>query len=496
MSYRGHFAEMTGDEAAALIDDGAFVGFSAFTPAGAVKATPRALAARAEAEHAAGRPFALRVLAGASSGPDIDERLARAGAIRWRAPYQSSSALRDAINGQRCEFMDLHLSHVGQMLEFGFLGELDFAVVEAVDVTPDGRVYLSASSGVTPSLLKHADRIIVEINERHSRRLSEMHDVAFLPNPPHRSPIPIHHPLDKIGTPFAVCDPARIVGVVRTNEPDGVPAAREADTVSAAIGGHIAEFLAGELRAGRVPPEFLPLQAGVGNVANAVLAALASHASIPPFWMYTEVLQDSQIELMRSGKLLGASTSALTLSESNVDEVYGDMDFFAPRMVIRPTELSNNPGVVRRLGVISVNTVLEADIYGCANSTHICGTRLMNGIGGSGDFVRNSYLSILVAPSVAKWGAVSSIVPMCSHVDHNEHSVQVLVTEQGLADLRGLGPMERAARIIDRCAHPSYRDYLHRYTRESRLGHLRHDLRRVFELHQNYLETGRMLPEQ
>jgi len=494
MSYRGSFAKITAEEAAGLIGDGSFVGFSGFTPAGAAKATPRALAARAEAEHSAGRPFGVRVLAGASTGEDIDEALGRVDAVRWRAPYQSSRALRAAINGQRCQFMDMHLSHVGQMLGFGFLGDLDFAVVEAVDVTPDGRVYLSASSGATPSMLKHADRIIVEINERHSLRLCEMHDVAMLPNPPHRSPIPIHHPLDKIGTPFAVCDPERIVGVVRTNAPDGVPEARPSDDVSDAIGRHIAEFLAGELRAGRVPPEFLPLQAGVGNVANAVLAALASHEAIPPFWMYTEVLQDSQIGLLRSGKLLGASTSALTLSEPNMEAVYGDMDFFAPRVVIRPTELSNNPGVVRRLGVISVNTVLEADIYGCANSTHVAGTQLMNGIGGSGDFVRNSYLSILVAPSIAKGGAISAIVPMCSHVDHNEHSVQVLVTEQGLADLRGLGPMERAERIIERCAHPDYREYLHRYTREARMGHLRHDLDRAFELHRNFLETGRMLP--
>ncbi|NEP83070.1 MAG: acetyl-CoA hydrolase, partial [Okeania sp. SIO3B3] len=310
-----------------------------------------------------------------------------------------------------------------------------------------------------------------------------------------RSPIPIIHPLSKIGVPFVSVDPKKIVGVVENNEPDGVKAFGDPGEVGERIAGHVVSFLVDEMRAGRLPNEFLPLQAGVGNVANAVLGQLGANPDIPRFSMYTEVLQDSQIKLMREGKLTGASTSALTLSDGLLEEVYQEMDFFTPRCVIRPAELSNNPGVVRRLGVIAMNTVLEMDIYGCANSTHVAGTQLMNGIGGSGDFTRNSYLSILMAPSIAKAGTISTVVPMCSHVDHNEHSVQVLVTEQGLADLRGLGPIERATRIIDRCAHPSYRPYLHDYIASSRMGHVRHDLERCFELHRNLLEHGSMLPE-
>jgi acyl-CoA hydrolase len=208
--------------------------------------------------------------------------------------------------------------------------------------------------------------------------------------------------------------------------------------------------------------------------------------------MYTEVLQDAQIDLMKQGKLLGASTSALTLSDACAQDVFGNMDYFGQHVVLRPQEISNNPGVVRRLGVIALNTVLEMDIYGCANSTHVCGTQLMNGIGGSGDFVRNGYLSILMAPSTAKGGKISSVVPMCSHVDHNEHSIQALVTEHGLADLRGLGPVERARTIIDTCAHPMFRDYLHRYIDESPMGHIRHDLSKCFDLHRAYNETGDM----
>lgn len=487
------FPVLGADEAAALIPHGATIGFSGFTPAGAAKAVPRALAARAKALHDRGEPFQVRVMTGASTGGALDDALAAVDAISWRAPYQSSKSLRGKINSQQTQFLDMHLSHVPQMVEFGFFGTIDFAVVEAVDVSGDGRIYLSTSVGASPTYLKHAKRVIVEINRHHDPRLSEMHDIKILPPPPKRAPIPIDHPLDKIGVPFVKVDPSRIAGVVETNAPDGVAPFDAPDEVSQKIAAHIIRFILEEKAQGRIPPEFLPLQSGVGNVANAVMAGLGQNPDVPPFYMFTEVFQDALVDLMENGSLLGASSTSLTLSEPQIQRVYANMDFFAPRIVLRPQELSNNPGVVRRMGVISVNTVLEMDIYGCANSTHVTGTQLMNGIGGSGDFTRNAYLSFLVAPSIAKGGKISTVVPMVTHVDHNEHSVQVLVTEQGLADLRGLGPIERARKIIDTCAHPSYRDYLHAYINSSPMGHIRHNLSKCFELHQRLLETGSML---
>ncbi len=475
-----------------MIPHGATVGFSGFTPAGAAKAVPRALAERAKALHAAGDPFAIRVLTGASTGSALDEALAEANAISWRAPYQSSSTLRKRINAQESRFVDMHLSHVPQMMAAGFFGEMDFAVVEATDVTFDGRVYLSTSGGASPSYLRHAKKVIIELNRYHSTRLAECHDVAVLPPPPHRSPIPIHDPLSKMGTPFATVDPSKIVGVVETDEPDGVAPFSAPDGVSEQIAGHVIRFLLDEMKAGRIPPDFLPLQSGVGNVANAVMAGLGASSDVPPFYMYSEVFQDALVDLMLNESLLGASCTSLTLSDEQMQRVYGNMDFFAPKIVIRPQELSNNPGVVRRMGVIAINTAIEVDIYGHANSTHICGTRLMNGIGGSGDFMRNAYLSIFVAPSMAKGGAISTVVPMVSHCDHSEHDVQIVVTDQGLADLRGLGPVERAQALVENCAHPDYRDYLTRYMEESPGGHLKHDLSKCFEMHRAFLETGSM----
>jgi succinyl-CoA:acetate CoA-transferase len=151
--------------------------------------------------------------------------------------------------------------------------------------------------------------------------------------------------------------------------------------------------------------------------------------------------------------------------------------------------------VIRRLGLIAINTALEADIYGNINSTHVGGTHMMNGIGGSGDFARNAYLSIFATKATAKAGRVSSIVPMVSHVDHTEHDVDIIVTELGLADLRGLAPRERADVIIDKCVAEPYKTMLREYVLEAkkRGGQTPHVLEKAFSWHERYRETGSML---
>jgi len=490
-----HFPALTAQEAVSLIKNGDTVAFSGFSPAGAAKAVPEALIEQARNAHRNGEPYRVRILTGASSGQIIDDEMAKAGAISWRAPYQSGASLRKQINDQEVEYVDMHLSHVPQTVAYGFFGHIDFAVVEATEITADGRVYLTTSIGASPTYIKYADKVIIEYNTHQSPRLRELADIFILPPPPHRNPIPIHDPLTRIGWPYAVVDPKKVIGVVESDQPDQTNEFSPPDGVGRQIAEHVVRFLMDEMHAGRIPESFLPLQAGVGNVANSVLAELGAHPDIPEFWMYSEVFQDAMADLMASGKLLGASATSLTLSSSRLQRIINDMDFFASRIVLRPQEISNHPGIIRRLGVMGLNTILEADIYGNVNSSHLYGIDIVNGIGGSGEFTRNSYLSILMTPSTAKGGKISAIVPMTPHVDSNEHSVQVIVTEQGLADLRGLGPLQRANKIIENCAHPMYRDYLRRYVRESRNGHIPHDLGRCFELHRNLLEHGTMIPK-
>ncbi|MFG0290539.1 MAG: acetyl-CoA hydrolase/transferase C-terminal domain-containing protein, partial [Rhodopirellula sp. JB044] len=344
-----------------------------------------------------------------------------------------------------------------------------------------------------PTFLKKAKKVIIEINRAQSRDISDMSDVVIPNRPPNRLSLSLNHPLERIGKKYAEVDPAKIIGIVETDQPDELGGFTASDELSEKIAGFVVEFLSNELASGRIPSSFLPLQSGVGNVANAVTAGVGKSPDIPDFFMYTEVLQPAPFALMRSGRLRGASSCGLTLLPEQMQEIADDIEFFRDRIVLRPQEISNNPAAVRQLGVIAMNTALEVDLYGHVNSTHVCGQNIMNGIGGSGDFARNSYLSMFVCPSIAKGGKISAIVPLCSHTDHNEHSVHVIVTEQGLADLRGLAPGERARTIIDNCAHPMYRDYLHKYLDNSSAAHIRHDLQHCFDLHRNFMESGDML---
>jgi acetyl-CoA hydrolase len=246
------------------------------------------------------------------------------------------------------------------------------------------------------------------------------------------------------------------------------------------------------MHAGRVPRTFLPLQSGVGDIANCVLAALGAHPEIPPFEMYTEVLQDSVVGLLESERCLFASTCALTLSPERMDHVTRNLKFFRPRILMRPQEISNHPEIVRRLGIVSMNTAIEIDLFGNVNSTHVMGRQMMNGIGGSGDFTRNAYLSIFSCPSTQKDGKISTIVPLVTHADHSEHSVQIVVTEHGVADLRGKDPHERAQTIIDRCAHPDYREQLRGYLEMVKQGHTPQSLTLAFAMHRQFVQTGDM----
>ena len=250
---------------------------------------------------------------------------------------------------------------------------------------------------------------------------------------------------------------------VETNWPDEARSFAASEPLTDKIGQNVADFLAADMKRGIIPSTFLPLQSGVGNIANAVLGALGRDKTIPPFEMYTEVIQNSVIDLILEGRIKFGSACSLTVTNDCLQDIYDNMEFFKDKLVLRPSEISNSPEVVRRLGVISINTAIEADLYGNVNSTHIGGTKMMNGIGGSGDFTRNAYISIFTCPSVAKDGKISSIVPMVSHVDHNEHSVNVIITEQGVADLRGKSPKERAKLIIENCVHPDYKEILSDY---------------------------------
>lgn len=485
------------EHAATFIRPGDAVGMSGFTGAGYPKQVPAMLARRMQEEHAAGRPFQVKVFTGASTAPELDAALAAADGVELRLPYQSDPVTRQKINEGTLEYLDVHLSHVAQQQWMGFYGDLDVALVEVTAVTDDGRLVPSSSVGNNKTWLDRAERVILEVNSWQHADLEGMHDIYYgTALPPRRLPIPLVHPHARIGEMYLRCDPRKIVAIVETDSPDRNSPFAAPDETSRTIAGHVLDFLDHEVTMGRIPAhELLPLQSGVGNVANAVMAGLADgpYANLTAF---TEVIQDGLIAMLDSGRMRSISATSFSLSPDAVDRLYADLGRYRERIVLRPQEISNHPELIRRLGVISMNGMIEADLYGNVNSTHLMGSRIQNGIGGSGDFARNAYVSMFLSPSTAKGGAISSIVPMVSHVDHTEHDVDVIVTEQGLADLRGLSPKQRARVVLERCVHPDYRAQLEDYVDRAATGaygrHTPHLLDESLSWHQRFVLHGTM----
>ena len=487
------FQFITADEAAMYVNNGDIIGFSGFTPAGSPKSVPTAIARRAEQFHAEGKDFKIGMYTGASTGDSLDGALARANAILFRTPYQSNKDVRTAINNGNASYFDMHLSALAQELRYGFMPRPKFAIIEVCDFTDNGELVLTTGVGISPTVARLADHIILELNTAHPKALHGFHDIYEPADPPYRREIPVYKPSDRIGLPVVKVDPAKILCVVETSQPDEVGGFSPLDEVTEKIGANVAIFLAQEIKAGRIPKEFLPIQSGVGNIANAVLGSLGANPDIPPFEMYTEVIQDAVISLMQEGNVKFASGCSLTVSNEVLKTIYSDLEFFRDKTVLRPQEISNNPELVRRMGLITINTALEADIFGNVNSTHVLGQKMMNGLGGSGDFTRNAYISIFTTPSTAKGGKISSFVPMVSHFDHSEHSVKIMISEHGIADLRGKSPIQRAHEIIENCVAEEYREMLRDYLKLTSGAHTPQDLSACFAMHRQFAETGSML---
>lgn len=486
---RLHDRVVTAEEAASWIQDGMTLGLSGFTRAGDVKAVPTALIQRAEA----GEKLKVNVFTGASLGSDIDKMMADAGIIHKRLPFQADPTMRKKINAGEHLFVDHHLSHTAEMVRANVLEKVDYAILEAISITDDGQFIPTTSIGNSLVFAEHAKSIIIEINTSQSPLLEGVHDLYSPNQQGEREPIPLQKVADRIGTIGIPIDIEKVRGIVFTNQPDSPSTIVQPDHETEIMASHLLDFLRKEIAEGRLTEQLAPLQSGIGSVANAVLHGMLQ-SEFKNLEVYSEVLQDAVFDLIDAGKVSVASCCSITLSEQKMQDVFSRFDAYRDKIIMRPQEISNHPEIIRRLGIIAINTALEADIYGNVNSTHVCGTKMMNGIGGSGDFARNARLAIFVTKSIAKAGDISSVVPFVSHVDHTEHDVDVLVTEQGYADLRGLAPRERVPLIIEHCAHPMYKEQLWEYYRDALQsgGQTPHNLEKAFSWHINFAKNGTM----
>ena len=442
--------------AAAAIEPDATVLTSGFGSVGYPNEIPLALASSP-------RDLSLTLVASGKVGDEIDVDLVGSGQVERRFSYQSSRIAREKTDAREIAFSDRNASSIGDEVQYGGLVDPDVAVVEAVAVGEDWFVP-STSLGQVPAFVEAADALYVELNRHQPLELQALHDVYRPDAPPNREPIPLSSPGERIGTAHVGFDPEKLAGVVETDRSDSTYTFRDPTDDDLAIAANLGSFLREELERSPVFDDAVHLQFGVGSLGNALMGELQSlEFGDREVHYFGELIQDGLFDMLDAGGLASASATSLALTDEGQERLFADVERYAEDVVLRPADVSNHPGLINQFGVIGVNSAIEFDIYGNANSTHVRGERMINGIGGSADFNRNSLITVCALPSTLNDGAISRVVPQVFHVDHTEHDIDVFVTEQGVADVRGLSPVERAELIVEECAHPDFAPELRSY---------------------------------
>jgi acetyl-CoA hydrolase/succinyl-CoA:acetate CoA-transferase len=484
-----HKKTCSASEAASLIQDGSTVACSGFTKTGYSKAVLPALCKQKDRFQRG-----ITLYSGASLGEDLDGLLAESGIVKKRLPFQADKAMRAAINNGTVFYQDQHLSETADQLFCRNLERPNVAVIEIAGITADGLLIPGASVGNDCVFVQLAETVILEINEALPLNLKGLHDCVDHAISPSRKPLLLENCRSRIGEVGIRLDLSKIQAIVFTNHKDEPAETEERDTCSEAIAKHLLKFLNQEVASGKMGPNLRPLQAGIGKIADAVLGGLSA-SNFENLELYSEVLQDSTLDLIDVGKVSFASGSAITLSEAHQERFLQNLAHYKKFLILRPQHITNAAEFIHRMGVIALNTAVEFDLYGNVNSSHLSGTHILNGIGGSDEFARNASLSVFVSHAVSKGTTISHVVPYVSHCDHTEHDVDILVTDQGLADLRGCSPRERAERIIENCVHPIYKAQLRDYFERAKVrgGHTPHLLEEAFSWHIRLAKTGTML---
>ena len=475
------------EQAAALITDGMCVAMSGYAMAGYPKAVVEALLQR----RANGEALSFRLLTGANV-PALDEKLGAAGMITRRTPMIAGRGLAAQVNAGTVHYPEQQMCKMPRLLRSGSYGKIDVAIIEALGITEQGDLIPTTSVGLMHLLMEAADSIIIEINSAQSPKLRGLHDIYVPEAWPHTKPIPQVRTSQRIGAVSVPVDPAKIRAIVISEIPERAVPQAPGSTETVQIVHQLFNFV--ELESKKLGCSQLPpLQTGLGSLANTIARELR-HASFKNLEFFCGGVGEPILELVAAGQADAVSTAGLEMSD-RVDELLNHLPGLRDVLVIRNGEMLNNAELIGRLGIWALNTGLEIDIYGNVNASHIGGSRVVNGIGGGANFAQNAGLSIILLPSTGLAGKVSGIVPMVSHQDICEHDVDVLVTELGVADLRGLDDGERADAIISHCTGGAYREQLESYLYRARKqcgGHHPQLPEEAFGWHRRLREEGSM----
>lgn len=478
------------EKAADLVRDGMRIATCGSISSGYPISFFNALSTKAET----GDPFKIEIWSAAPLGPEIDGHLVDAGIIKRRLSHQSNPKMARAINSEEVKYADSGTYSFANQVRYGYLGDLDLAVIEAVQILDDGKVIPSSCVADGPTLLNAAKQVIIEINTSLPIEMAGIHDIIVPANPPKREAILINSPEDRVGTPYISIDSTKIAGIIISREPSRTIPPQKMNEESRQIAQHLISFFEKEVIKNRMPENLFPIQTGLGALGEAILKELGE-SNLRDLQTFSALLSDPILDLIDLGKIKFASGTGLYFSSEGLERFYKNIEKYKQFILLRPVDISTHPELIQRLGVISLNVAIEVDIYGHINSSHIGEGRIVSGVAGSIEYARNGLLSIFMTPSVGKKGAISRIVPMVTHVDHTEHDVHIIITEQGVADLRGLDPGERAGEIINKCAHPDYRPLLMGYYQKAKSevrGHEPQMFDEAFAFHKRLKETGSM----
>jgi succinyl-CoA:acetate CoA-transferase len=442
--------------------------------------------------------FKLNIYTSGSAAPEFDESLARINVINRRYVYQNNPTIREKINNGMIHYYDIWLGEFSRQLKYGFLdnvcGSIDIALIEAVKINEDGSIIASLSLDNIPLYVQLAKKIIIELNTTKPSEIEGIHDIYF-PQP--RSPIPITMVNQRIGTSYIPCDPKKILAIIHSEAPEKEIFYGKPTVIEERIVDNLFNFLLDEVKKGRIPKNLYPLQTGIGPIGDTIATKLIE-SGFSDLEIWTEVAQTGYLDALDSGKVKSLSASAFMIpskDKKHEERFIENISEYKKSIVLRPLEITNNQELIARFNVIAMNQAIEVDIYGNVNITHVFGSNIANGVGGSGEFARAAYLSIFLLSSTTKDNKISRIVPMTTHVDVTDHDVDVIVTEYGWADLRGLSPRERAKEIIEKCSSPEYKDELWKYFDEACRkvgGHMPHILSKAFSFHERFIKTGSM----
>ena len=445
---------VTAEDASALITDSMHVAMSGYSGAGYPKAVVEALRER----KLAGDAFGISLITGANV-PWVDERLGCVGLLTMRAPMVAHKSLGNLVNRGEVCYAEQQMNRMPRLLRADAFGHIDILVVEALGFDSQGNLIPTNAIGMLDLLMQASDKIIIEINRAQHERLATLHDIYRMQEPPNTQPIPLVKPNQRIGLKGIPFDHRKIVAIVETDIPENSTKLHEAAETSNVMVQNLFDFLEVEYNdcKGYLPP----VQTGFGSLADSITTGFQS-TNFKDLQFFCGGIGEAAMTLLESGKARSLSTGGLGMNE-RVANILSTFPHLEDYLVIRNGLVTNSSEVINRLAPIALNTGIEFDIYGNVNSSHVAGSRVINGLGGGANFAQTSGLSIVLIPSNSKGGAISNIVPMVSHQDINEHDVDVFITEHGVADVRGLGDVQRAEKIIEACVSPEYKEALSSY---------------------------------